>query len=221
MFRFIVDKKISETHFELSKETLKHLKVVRAEKEEFICVFQNKFYICSLDGENALILKELKEQHEHNKQVILAAAIINIKRFEWLIQKATELGATKFIPVLSERVVVKTDNLNKKIARWEQIIHNATEQSFRNSKMKILKPMKLKEVLEIQVSNKFIAHEKNGNKVDQEYPTDSIFLIGPEGGFTDEEISLSKSNGFEVISLGKRILRAETAGIFVLSKISQ
>lgn len=82
MFRFFVTNKINETHFEISEETFKHMKVARVLNEKFICIFDSQFYICKMDGQQAKIIEILEEEHEHSGEVIIAAALINIKRFE-------------------------------------------------------------------------------------------------------------------------------------------
>ncbi|TCG10682.1 16S rRNA (uracil(1498)-N(3))-methyltransferase [Mycoplasma todarodis] len=220
MFRFFVTNKMGETHFEISEETYKHMKVARVLNEKFICIYESKFYVCEMDGQQAKIIEVINEDHEHNGEVIVAAALINIKRFEWMVQKAAELGATKIIPLITERIEIKmNDKFYKKIERWNQISHNACEQSFRNVKMIVTEPMNFKDVLEIEIENKFIAHEKTNSKVASSLPTNSIFFVGPEGGFSEREVALAEQKGCENISLGKRILRAETASIFMLSKV--
>ncbi len=220
MFRFFVTNKINETHFEISEETFKHMKVARVLNEKFICIYENKFYICEMDGQQAKILELLDEDHEHGGEIIIAAALINIKRFEWMIQKAAELGATKIIPLITKRIEIKiNDKFYKKIERWNQISHNACEQSFRNKKMIATEPMEFEDALKLKISNKFIAHEKTKSSVSNNFPIDSMFFVGPEGGFSEEEVKLAENNECINISLGKRILRAETASIFILSRI--
>lgn len=219
MFRFFVDKKEQDS-FVLTKDTLHHIKVSRVEKEEFICIYNEKFFVCKLQGNVAIIIKELNDNHEHDGDVILAAAIIDTKRFEWLIQKAAELGATKLIPVLSKNVSKKiSGDIDKKVARWNTIALNASEQSFRNKPLKVEKPKHISEVIEINITNKFIAHEKHQESISKTFPSNSLFLVGPEGGFTDSEVQDALNKGFKVVSLGKRILRAETASMMMLSKI--
>lgn len=218
MFRFFVDKKTTNG-FELSKETLKHLKVVRAEKENFICIYDKKFYECSLAGDEAKIISELNENHEFEKEVIIAAGIIETKNWEMMIQKAVELGATRIIPIYSKNVSKKIFDIEAKLERWNKITLGAAEQSFRNIHPLVEKPLTFEQVLNINIKNKYIAHEKKTALVKEKFDQDVLFLVGPEGGFTDEEVSLAETKGFEVISLGKRILRAETASLFVLSKV--
>lgn len=116
MFRFFVNKKTNQG-FELPKETLRHLKVVRAEKEHFICVFEQKFYECVLSGDEAKIIKEINENHEFKGEVVLAAGIIETKNWEFMIQKAVELGVTKIIPVYSKNVSKKIPDIAAKLER--------------------------------------------------------------------------------------------------------
>lgn len=220
MFRFFVEEKQGNT-FVLSSEILKHIKVARVQNEEFICIFEGKFYITKLVGDAAQIVSELDEQHDFEEQVVIAASFIDTKRFEWLIQKASELGATKLIPVISKNVVKKLPNdIDKKLERWNQIALNASEQSFRNNKMIVEKPMNFDDVIKIKITNKYIAHEKSDTTPEVSFPQDSLFLVGPEGGFTNEEVASANESGFTTISLGKRILRAETASMFILSRIN-
>lgn len=220
MMRFFVNKK-EKDFFVLDKEVLNHIKVSRVTNKKFICVYEKIFYICQLEGEKAKIIKKINENHEFSGEVILAAALINIKRFEWLIQKACELGATKLIPVLTKNVEQKLmGNIEKKVERWNQIAIAAAEQSFRNKSMEVKNPLTFQQVLEIEQKYKYIAHEKVDKSLTiNNYMTNCIFLVGPEGGFTEEEIIQAKKSNFQTISLGKRILRSETASIYLLSKI--
>lgn len=219
MFRFFVEQKEGDA-FILPKETLHHIKVARVSEEHFICTYKEKFYVCKLEGNLAVIENELNENHEHDGEVVIAASIIDTKRFELLIQKAAELGATKLIPVISKNVSKKiSGDITKKVERWNIIALNASEQSFRNKPLIVKHPQKLFEIMDINISNKFIAHEKKEAQVPTSFPANSLFLVGPEGGFTDQEVQEAVKNDFQVVSLGKRILRAETASIMMLSKI--
>ena len=224
MFRFFVDKK-EGSNFKLSESVIKHIKVARIIDKQFICIYEGTFYVCELipNTNLAKINKTINENHEHNNEVVIAASIIDTKRFEWMIQKSAELGATKIIPMISKNISKKIPNdINKKIERWNQIALNASEQSFRNYPMLVSKIQNMEDVLNENAKkyeNKFIAHEKFDDEVKSTFPTNSIFLVGPEGGFSDEEFLLAKNNGWKPITLGKRILRSETASLFILSKI--
>ena len=197
------------------------MKVARVWNKKFICVYDEKFYICKLNAtNNAEIIEELNENHEFGGEVTIAISFIEPKRFEWLIQKATELGACKIIPIISENISKKVPkDMDKKLVRWNEIALNASEQSFRNKQLIVGPLMKFDDVLKIHCENKFIAHEKSDSDEMTTYPTQSLFLVGPEGGFSEEEIIKARSHDFQVISLGKRILRAETAPLKILSRI--
>lgn len=225
MHRFFVTKKSDQDHFELSKEILNHIKVARVEKEEFLCNYQDIFYKCKLENNKALIIEKLDINHEFNKPVILAAPIIKIKRFEWILQKATELGVTTIIPFTSKYTDAKIlkYEFNSKQNRFNEIIKNGAEQSFRNIIPSLTKIMNLEEIIKTYPTmQKYLAYENQ----DQEnniitYPTNSILIVGPEGGFGPEEIELAKENNIKITSLGKTILRAETACLYMLANVKE
>ena len=222
MFRFFVEQKEGNS-FILTKETVQHMKVARVLNEEFICIYEGKFYVCTYKDGLANIKEELDENHEFDEPVIIAAAIIDTKRFEWLIQKAAELGATALYPVITKNVSKKiSGDINKKVERWNTIALNASEQAFRNKRLWVKYPTEYKDILSSQgMKHKFIAHEKYSDGVPSTLPTHSIFLVGPEGGFTEEEVEMANNAGYKSISLGKRILRAETASLAILAKIQE
>lgn len=221
MFRFFVDKREND-EFVIEAKTLNHMKVARVLREKFICVYDSKFYICELNANNnAKILEELNQDHEFYGDVTIAISFIDPKRFEWLIQKASELGATRIIPMISENVAKKLPHdVSKKLIRWNEIALNASEQSFRNKALVVETITKFDDVLKLEYAHKYIAHEKKDGSEELSYPTNSIFLIGPEGGFSDNEVKKASDNGFDIITLGKRILRAETAPLKILSRIN-
>lgn len=219
MYRFFVTKK-EDNHFLLSKELLNHLKVIRIKKENIICIYEEKFYLCKVEGNLAEIIEVLDKNNEYQNEVVLCASLINIKRFEWLIQKAAELGATKIIPIITKNTNLKyKKSAESKYERWNYIAKNACEQSFRNKIMKIDKPSLFEDVIKMEFKNKIIAHEKySGDKISN-LEDDIIILVGPEGGFNDDEVKLAEKHNFTQVSLGPRILRAETSSIFLLSII--
>lgn len=223
MHRFFVFQKI-DNYFILDERVLQHLKVIKSRNNKFICVFEKKFYITKFVFPNkAEIIEELDENHEFKNKTILAVAILKTKAFEWVLQKAVELGVHQIIPFYSEHVEQKLgNNIDKKVERWQEIVLHAAQQSFRNIIPEIGKPVDFEQVLNIEKSFKFVAHEKENEENSKLlFDSDSIFLIGPEGGFSDREIQKAKEKNFEIISLGKRILRAETAAVFCLSRVKE
>ncbi len=150
----------------------------------------------------------------------MAQAPIKGKRISFLLQKVTELGITEIVPIISERTVVRNVN----IQRWQKIVEEASKQSFRISIPKIKKEATFKEFIEdARYYTTKVILSPSGNVHIREFmeslssPKDLVFLVGPEGGFTKGELDYAKSLGFLEVSLGKRILRAETSPLVFLS----
>ncbi|VEU75285.1 RsmE family RNA methyltransferase [Mycoplasmopsis maculosa] len=224
MHRFFVKEK-KDNYFILDESILKHIKIARLENDFFYCNYESEFYKCKLENKKALIIEKENINHEFNNEVILAAPIIKIKRYEWILQKATELGVTKIIPLNSKYVdqsLIKYDIKNKD-SRFKEIIKNAAEQSFRNIIPEYTDVKDFKNVI-LENKNKkiYVAYElKNNEKAVNNLETNSLIIVGPEGGFTQEEIDFAIENNCEIVSLGKTILRAETACLYMLSNIKE
>ena len=169
---------------------------------------------------------EIAEKIE-DKEIILAIPLLKEQKMDLVLQKATELGVTKIIPVTMERSIVKLDDSKevKKIDRWSKICKEASEQSKRNSIPVISNIMTLKELVKeegikivcstIEKENnlkKFLTEHKNYDKI--------IIVVGPEGGISSKEEEYLVSEGFTRVSLGKRIMRVETVPIFILSALN-
>ena len=162
-------------------------------------------------------------------KVVLFQGLPKADKMDLIVQKAVELGAAEIIPVSMERCVVKLDagKAAKKTARWQTIAESAASQSRRSIIPRVLAPMSMKEAVEYakeQTEVRVIPYElqEDDGSVKQyleslkEGQSVSIF-IGPEGGFTPAEVELAKEAGIRPISLGRRILRTETAGLAILS----
>ncbi|AJC50003.1 16S rRNA (uracil(1498)-N(3))-methyltransferase [Mycoplasma flocculare] len=223
MFRFFVNEKY-ENFFILNDFILKHIKTVRIKHENFICVYNGHFYLTKLvkNSNKAEIITKININNEPKNEVVLALAVLKTKSFEFAIQKAVEIGVHEIWPFYSKNVNQKLNgDLSKKLKRWEQICLHSAQQSFRNLVPKINLPMNYNEILKKSEHFwvKLIAFEKEKSNVNfPEANKKTILMIGPEGGFSDEEVILAKKFGFQSISLGKRILRSETAAIFLLAK---
>lgn len=178
----------------------------------------------------------LDESAELPVEIAIAQGIPKGDKFEWILQKGTELGAAKFIPFAAERSVARWDDqkFHKKAKRFEKIIKEASEQSHRNRIPELSPVMKLKALLEESESYtvKLFAYEEEAKDttvntsafasvLSNLSENDQILLvIGPEGGISAEEADLLKESGFQAIRLGKRILRTETAALYALAGIS-
>lgn len=227
MYRFFVSNKLDNNKFELDKDILNHIKVLRLKKDEKIyCIYEKEIYLCHVENNYAIIEEKTNINNEFKYDVYLFASIINIKRFEWLIQKSVELGVTHFVPMITKNVNKKyLDQFKSKITRFNEISKNASEQSFRNILIKIAEPITFEQAIKIKTKHKYIAHEKvdqtKNNDQNIIFESNISFFVGPEGGFDDKEIEQAINNDIIPISLGKRILRAETASLYLLSRITK
>jgi 16S rRNA (uracil1498-N3)-methyltransferase len=163
-------------------------------------------------------------------KITLIQSIAREAKMDMVIQKCTELGVTKIVPVVSERTIIKLDQekKDKRLSRWQRIAKEAAEQSSRAVVPGIEEIKDFAEALgqEKGTDLKLIPwemEEKTSIKtvLKENKKVKSLSLaIGPEGGFSSKEVKEAKAAGFIPVSLGKRILRTETAGIAVLSMIN-
>ncbi len=218
-----------------SKEDIFHIsKVMRMKvNDEIEIVNDSKLYLAKITSFNpslkVQIIKEIDRKTELDTYIRLLYCIPKGEKLDLVIQKACELGVDEIVLVNSSRCVAKIDknNVNKKIERFSKIIKEASEQSKR------LKFMKLSDVIDYKDINKYdadlslIAYEKEDPKVsslkkileEKEYKIINV-LVGAEGGFSEEEVDYAIKNGYKSISLGRRILRSETACFYLLSILS-
>lgn len=178
----------------------------------------------------ATIVELLEQASELPVRVTIAQGLPKGDKMEWILQKGTELGAFAFFPFSSERTIVKLDAKKeaKKLERWQKIAKEAAEQSHRSVLPVVNAPLRFDQLLKASAAYTaaVIAYEKeaeNGLRgvFTQLQAGDSLLvLIGPEGGFSEEEIALAEAAGVRSVTFGPRILRTETASQYVLSAIS-
>lgn len=160
--------------------------------------------------------------HELPVEVTLAPALIRREPFEWMLQKAVELGVSRIVPFISHRSVVHVKE--GKIARWRTILESAACQSRRNIIPTIAPAVPLRQVDAFSSACLLVPYEKESEKglplKSALHGSSLTVFIGPEGGFDSEEIAFLKARGCTPVSLGPRILRAETASLFALSVIA-
>jgi 16S rRNA (uracil1498-N3)-methyltransferase len=172
----------------------------------------------------ALVNKIIESDSEMKIKVTLIQALIRKERWEFLLQKATELGVYRIVPIELKRNVVKWEkNESKnKMDRYQKIMQEAAEQSKRTFVPKLETIIKLNEIDQYKSDINLVAYENEKDKPMRDYvkSNQSVTIIcGPEGGFDEREVEYLLNNGFISVSLGKRILRAETAGLYILSGI--
>lgn len=170
------------------------------------------------------IKDKIEANRESPRAIHLAQSISKGDRMDWVVQKAVELGVTSITPIRSERTVVKLDEkrLLKKQAQWEAIAISACEQCGRNTLPLIHPVMAYNDYLQqSQAAIKLVLAPQNA-KTWHDYDLsqgDIALLIGPEGGLTDEEIHQAREHHFQVLRLGPRVLRTETAALSALSML--
>ena len=208
----------------LTKEDLYHIKTVMRMKQgdNIEVVYDHKLHICQLDNDQALI-KEVNNQITDKKvQYILCVPLLQEQKMSFVLQKATELGVDKIIPILTTRSVVKIkEHQEHKLNRWYRICKEASEQSKRLdipfiekiTKIEDLKLSGFKIVLSTKEKDmtikKVLKNNLNCDKI--------IMVVGPEGGLTDQEEKALNELGFVSVTLGQNIMRVETVPIYLLS----
>lgn len=180
------------------------------------------------------IIKPLPYTRELPVKVTIAQGLPKGDKFEWVMQKGTELGATRFIPFRAARSIVRYDGKKEltKRKRWEKIIKEAAEQAQRDVLPRLEPIVGFADICQEDARVKLVAYEQAAlqkanlpapfvqalNKLNQR--DQLLVVIGPEGGLTPEEVGELQAHGFQTISLGKRILRTETAAQYVLAAVS-
>ncbi len=220
-----------DDNFILYDKDIHHIKnVMRNNVGDTIeVVYENKIYLCQISNLTPLTL-EIKdvcvEDREMSTELTVAISLVSEQKFDLILQKLTELGVSTIIPVKTSRSIVKVDEkkLPKKYERWQTICKEASEQSHRTTIPKVEEVMTLKQLVQVPKDIKLICSLRENTKSLKEYlnnkPKNILFIIGPEGGFSQEEEEYLLNNDFLPTSLGKRVMRVETAAIYVASVIN-
>lgn len=239
---FVKEHQIKNNYITIMGEDVNHIvNVLRMKKNDEI-------RICNQDnGDNFLAIIEnivkdhveckikenIKNTTESNVNITLFQGIPKFEKMELIIQKNTEIGIKKIVPVIMERTIVKLDekSVSKKLERWQKISEIAAKQSMRDIIPNIENVTKLKEIDLSKFDKILVAYEneehnmlKTELKKLKEYKLNAeeyniAIVIGPEGGISEKEINILKEKNSVFVSLGKRILRTETAGLVMAGNI--
>ena len=175
-------------------------------------------FLCELINNNAFVLEDLNENNELDVDITVVMALIKNDKFDFALQKLTELGVKRIVPYIANRSVVKPGKNNNKLDRMNKIVREASEQSHRNLIPEVTDYCTIKQLDKYLSDVNLIAYEKEDKLINDLKNIKSVsIIIGPEGGFEKEEVEEIVHLGFSSISLGKRILRAETAAIYLSS----
>ena len=233
---FVSPDQIDERYVTITGGDVNHIKNVlrmKIDEELLISNGQDKDYYCKIESISdneikALILDEEFEGTELPTELYLFQGLPKSDKMELIIQKAVELGVKEIIPVATKRCVVKLDDKKEasKIKRWQAISESAAKQSRRTIIPEISSVMSFREAInrakEFELG--IIPYENFKDMTETKEVLNKVqkgikigIFIGPEGGFEESEIQYALENGIHPISLGKRILRTETAGLVILS----
>ena len=210
----------------LGMDETRHLRdVLRLKSGEEISVFdgESNEFLCRVDHigkkeTTAKIEKKIEPSApESPLRLTLASVVIPGDKYDLIVQKAVELGVVRFIPLSSGRAEIKLKDLPKKLIRWRRIALDASKQCGRARLMSIQESQNVSDFLNSQKDHpdaKIFFSERDGAKIpDIKSPEDMIAVIGPKGGWDDVEIETAQANDFSIVTLGGRIMRAETAAI--------
>jgi 16S rRNA (uracil1498-N3)-methyltransferase len=230
--RIYIDQDLAITESILLNENASHYlsKVLRMQEGRELIVFNGR------GGEYSAQIKEIgKKQiviqtHQFfadNRQspldLHLAIGISRGERMDWVLQKATELGVTRIIPLTTERteVKIKSDKQDKKMQHWQQIIISACEQCQRNLLPELQEPQSIDDWLKTVTTDcRFVLHHRHQQSLANiKKPQSVTLLIGPEGGLSEAEITLAENEHFQSLRLGPRVLRTETAPLAAISLV--
>lgn len=230
MQRYFAKDKINNKIILLDSDMHHITKVMRMNiGDEIEVIYDKKLYLCKIINNYEIeTVKELEEDNELNIDITIAIGMVKEQKFDLILQKLTELGVKEIIPLAMERSIVKLDGskINKKLDRWNMICKEASEQSKRNIIPKVKEPMTLKELVSLDYDTKLICSVKQKENFinyylqQEEKCAKMLVVIGPEGGISDKEEQFLNDNNFISVSLGNRVLRVETAAIYVASIIN-
>ncbi len=232
MPRFFVENPVGEKYI-LDGENAKHAILslrVKVGEEITLCTGDRIEYTCVVTEVNKdnLCLKindKASSVSEIDTRLHLYQCLVKSDKMDYIIQKAVELGVCDITPVISAHCIGKiNDKETKKLDRWNKIALEAAKQSGRGIIPKVLPPLKFDIAIKEAKGDKILFYEKSNNSLkeflSQSISEDITVLIGPEGGFANFEVERAVQCGFNELSLGSRILRAETASLSALSIIS-
>lgn len=237
---FVEENQIENDKINIIGEDVKHISsVLRMQKGEQILIGSKETLetylteIEQIEKEKVLakIIEKLDTQTESNVEIDLYQGLPKADKMELIIQKTTEIGISKVTPVDMVRCIVKLDekDTKKKIERWQKVAEGAAKQSKRSKIPEIKNKIKIKDLENIisQYDAFIVAYEEENEitlkqelkKLREQEKYKIGILVGPEGGITKEEIEKLTSYNAKVVTLGKRILRTETAPIVLTSNI--
>lgn len=231
---FAPPSKINDSEIILDSEESHHIsRVLRMKSGDRIFIFDGKgaeweCEITNLDKNtvSTSILHKLDETVESPLHLTLACSLLKSDKFDWIVQKSTELGVTRIVPLNTKHIDIRLrdEKTDKLITRWKRISLEALKQCGRRCTVEITQPTSFTDFCkpDLRTDTTLIFSEKGGRELKEVKSTigslDQLSIcVASEGGWSDEELSLAENRNFIPISLGPRILRAETAAIAAMA----
>lgn len=233
---FVPEKNITDGIAYISDNDVKHInKVLRLKKDDEVVInncsgqeFYGIIYKIDRDQVQINIVGELDSDNESNIDIYLFQGFPKSSKMDLIVQKATELGVKQITPIFTERVVIKNKNGEfKKVERWNKIAEEACKQCRRRIIPKVDQPINFDETIEKLKSMDLVVvpyenEKKLGiknmmEKIDRHSIKSAAVIVGAEGGFSESEIDALKEVPSNIVTLGPRILRTETAGFVCIS----
>lgn len=222
---FSVSKK--DNLFILSDSDLHHISnVMRMKNGDFVeVVYDHTLYKCKVvfDNSISIVFDSVLPSEGDIREIVLIVPVLKEQKMDLILQKATELGVSRIIPIVTERTIVKlNDKESKKIERWSRIVKEASEQCKRIS-IPIIDNVSSIPMLNFSDGVKYVCSTRENvknikNVVHNIFECVKMYIVvGPEGGLSMDEEKKLNDLGFVSISLGKRIMRVETVPLFILS----
>lgn len=210
----------------LSADETRHLRdVLRLKTGDDVSIFdgEGREFLCSISeiGKTSAVLSVSRETRptspESELKITLAATVLSGEKYDLIVQKAVELGVSILVPMGTIRCDVKTGDAAKRVERWRRIALEATKQSGRAKLMEIAQPTEFETLIAgLEPDSTVMFSERDGDDFQAiAAGTKMTALFGPKGGWDDSELAAARSAGFHVVTLGGRILRAETAAISI------
>ena len=202
----------------------RHLReVLRLKPGDEVSVFDGEgreFRAAVVQARREFAELELREEiaparPESPLRITLAVALLKGEKFDLVVQKATELGVYSFVPLITRHADIKLRDANdaaKRVARWQRIALEAAKQSGRALVPELSLPKEFASVIDPSTPC-FLFSERGGHELTQVETDEVTAIIGSEGGWSDEELEEARAAGAQIVTLGGRILRAETAAI--------
>ena len=215
-----------EPHIIVTGDEFHHsIRVVRARVGEEVELFDRagnavRGVVESIERDRAVIAtREPLPSRESPLAIHLAMAVIQLEKFELVLQKGTELGVKTFIPLVTDRVELRPERYASKSERWNKIVFEAVKQCGRAAVPAIEPPATFSDVIATSGTRILFDADAEPAAVNLQPPTALTILIGPEGGWSDEELRRARERGVVFERLGPRRLRAETAAIAAVSVV--